>query len=245
MRILLAAPHRYPISAKTGSGFLPEADEGGFVVDYLTPPGSALEETDRLLQGIEQTLRDTPDVAAFTRRTASELGLFATQQNSGDILVRLKPRGSRRPSDEVINDLRDKFAEVAPQVEIEFVELLQDMIGDLEGAPTPIEVKVFGDDPAVLERIAGPVEERLSKIPGVVDVVGMRRGSPEVTWEVDPVAAARVGLSTTQVGDQLAASWLGEVPTELLLLDRRIPVRVRLTDGARLDPARLPETPIL
>src|SRR4029078_2572356 len=86
-----------------------------------------------------------------------------------------------------------KLQEAAPLVEVEFVQLLQDMLGDLEGNPTPIEVKVFGDDPAGLERIGEPIEERLSKVRGVVDVVGMRRGSPEVTWDIDPVAAARVG----------------------------------------------------
>jgi CzcA family heavy metal efflux pump len=231
--------------AMVGTGFLPKADEGGFVIDYLTPAGSALQDTDRQVRAMERVLTRTPEVASYSRRTGSELGLFATDQNSGDILVRLKPRSERhRSAEAIITDLRPKLQEAAPLVEVEFVQLLQDMLGDLEGNPTPVEVKIFGDDPAVLERIAGPVEERLSKIPGVVDVVGMRRGSPEVTWEVDPLAAARAGLSTTQLGNQLAASWLGEVPTELLLLDRRIPVRVRLTDGARLDPARLPETPI-
>jgi multidrug efflux pump subunit AcrB len=228
----------------TGSGFLPEADEGGFVVDYLTPAGSALEETDKLLQSIEQTLRDSPDVAAFTRRTASELGLFATQQNSGDILVRLKPRGTRRPSDEVINDLRDKFAEVAPQVEIEFVQLLQDMIGDLEGAPTPIEVKVFGDDPDTLEQISEQVEHVLEGVSGVVDIVGTERGTPETTWEIDPVAVGRLGMNVQQVSEQLSDAWLGDIQTELKLAERTIPVRVRYPDAYRLDPQQMAATPI-
>ena len=117
--------------SRTGSGFLPEADEGGFVIDYLSPAGSALEETDRLLQGVERILQETPDVAAFTRRTGSELGLFATQQNTGDILVRLKPRRDRRAAAEVIGDLRDKLTEAVPQLEFEFIHLLQDIIGDL------------------------------------------------------------------------------------------------------------------
>jgi len=127
-------------------------------------------------------------------------------------------------------------------VEIEFVQLLQDMLGDLEGAPTPIEVKIFGDDTDVLERLAASVEESLQKIDGVVDVVGMQRGNPEVTWAIDPVAASRFGITAEEVGAQLAASWLGNVPTDLRLLDRRIPVRVRLPDEVRLNPVRLPQT---
>ena len=226
-----------------GSGFLPQADEGGFVVDYLTPAGTALEETDRQLKNVEQVLLHTPEVAALQRRTGSELGLFATQQNTGDILVRLKPRGQRsRAAEEIISDLRDKLAEAAPGMEIEFVQLLQDMLGDLEGNPTPVEVKVFGDDADVLAELGGQMEEMLGTVAGVVDVVGVQSGSPEVTWQVDPAAAGRMGLSVEDVSQQISAAWLGEVATNYLSLDREIPVRVRYPDAIRLAPGRLGET---
>ena len=228
-----------------GTGFLPKADEGGFVVDYLTPAGSALEETDRLVRQMEKVISETPDVASYSRRTGSELGLFATAQNSGDILVRLKPRSQRsRSSAEIISDMRPKLQEAAPLTEIEFVQLLQDMLGDLEGAPNPIEVKIFGDDPEQLEKLAEPVEGILEKTDGVVDVVGMQRGNPELTWNIDPVAAGHVGMTIEQVADQMQAAWLGEVQTDLRLLDRRVPVRVRLDDRYRFDPAHLAETMI-
>ena len=139
-----------------GTGFLPPADEGGFVVDYLTPAGSALGETDRQVRAMEAVIAATPEVAAYSRRTGSELGLFATAQNTGDILVRLKPRAERDlTSEEVIAAMRPKLQEAAPLAEIEFVQLLQDMLGDLEGSPTPIEVKIFGDDINVLEDARG------------------------------------------------------------------------------------------
>src|SRR6185369_1886737 len=224
---------------RVGTGFLPEADEGGFVIDYLSPAGSALEETNTILQGVEQILQQTPDIAAFTRRTGSELGLFATQQNKGDVLVRLKPRGERRPAEEIISDLRDKLKEAAPRLDIEFVQLLQDMLGDLEGAPTPIEVKVFGDDPERLAEVAERVEPILTSVSGVVDVVGVERGNPEVEWRVDPTAAGRAGMTVEQVAAQLSAAWLGDTPTALRLLDRSIPVRVRYPDSERLNPWRL------
>ena len=226
-----------------GTGFLPPADEGGFVVDYLTPAGSALAETDRQVRAMEKVIAATPEVAAYSRRTGSELGLFATAQNTGDILVRLKPRGDRsRTSEEIISDMRPQLQEAAPLAEIEFVQLLQDMLGDLEGNPTPIEVKIFGDDPELLAMLSEPVRETLEKIDGVVDVVGMQRGNPEVTWEIDPVEAGRFGLTVEQVSTQLAAAWLGDVATDLRLLDRRVPVRVRLPDSWRFDPAKLPTT---
>jgi CzcA family heavy metal efflux pump len=228
---------------RVGTGFFPAADEGGFVLDYLTPAGSALAETDRQVRAIERVIADTPEVASYSRRTGSELGLFATAQNTGDVLVRLKPRNQRsRSSEEIISDVRRRVHEAAPLVDIEFVQLLQDMLGDLEGNPEPIEVKIFGDDPDRLADLAEPVEEMMNKVDGVVDVVGVQRGNPEVTWTVDPVAAGRYGLTVEQVSDQMAGNWLGEVATDLRLADRTIPVRVRLPDLFRFDPNRFPST---
>ena len=226
-----------------GTGFMPKADEGGFVIDVLTPAGSALAETDRQMRAIENVLLHTPEVAAFSRRTGAELGLFATAQNKSDVLVRLKPIGQRsRSAEDIIVDVRPKVHEAAPLADVEFVQLLQDQLGDLEGAPTPIDVKIFGDDPNRLAELAAPVEEMLGKITGVVDVVGMQKGNPEVTWQVDAVAAARLGLTVQAVSDQLAGAWLGDVSTQLRLPDRQVPVRVRLPDSFRLNPARLSDT---
>jgi CzcA family heavy metal efflux pump len=225
---------------RLGTGFLPEMDEGGFVIDYLTPAGTALQETDRLIKQIEKIVADTPEVAAFSRRTGSELGLFATQQNKGDVLVRLKARSARsRSADEIMSELREKVHEALPTLDVEFVQILQDMLGDLEGAPTPIEVKIFGDDPLVLQELAERVEPQLTSVSGVVDVVGVQRGNPEVEWRIDPTAAGRVGMTVEQVASQLSTAWLGETATALRLLDRSIPVRVRYPDRERLNPWHL------
>src|SRR5262249_12515762 len=126
--------------------------------------------------------------------------------------------------------------------DIEFVQILQDIIGDLEGAPTPIEVKIFGDDAEVLEKTSAAIEPLVSAVKGVVDLVGPRRGNPEVTWDVDPVAAGRMGLRVEEIWPEVPAGWLGEVGTELHLLDRSIPVRVRYPDAYRFDPERLART---
>ena len=158
------------------------------------------------------------------------------QQNKGDILVRLKPRGDRRSAEEVINELREKLTTSAPLLEIEFIELLQDMIGDLEGAPTPIELKVFGDDTEALADISERAETLLKGVDGVVDVVGVQRGGPETTWTVDKVTAGRLGLSVAQVSAELSNAWSGDVGTALQLADRTIPVRARYPDAVRFDP---------
>ncbi len=228
-----------------GSGFLPATDEGGFVIDYITPAGMALEETDARLKRVEAILSKTPEVATYVRRTGSELGMFATQLNSGDVLVRLKPRGQReRDAEEIIADLRDQLTKAVPDTEIEFVQLLQDMLGDLEGNPTPLEVKIFGDDQAQLGELSEQVEARLEKVAGVVDIVGLQEGGVESTWTVDPVAAARIGLTVEEVAAQLSSAWLGARSSDLRLYDRAIPVRVRFPDAQRFDPARLADTTV-
>jgi CzcA family heavy metal efflux pump len=228
-----------------GTGFLPAADEGGFVVDYITPAGMALEDTDARLKRIEAILTQTPEVATYVRRTGSELGMFATQMNSGDVLVRLKPRSQRRRSaDQIIDDLRGKITAAVPDTDIEFTQILQDMLGDLEGNPTPIEVKIFGDDQQQLNELSESIEGKLGKIRGVVDIVGLQEGGPEVTWQVDPVAAGRIGLSVSDVATQLSDAWLGDVATQLRLFDRTIPVRVRYPDSTRFNASRLSQTPI-
>jgi CzcA family heavy metal efflux pump len=218
------------------TGFLPDMDEGGFVVDYWTPTGTSLPETDRMIKRVEAVLQDTPEVAGFARRTGTELGLFATPQNSGDIVVRLKPRWDRkRTSEEVVDDLRGTFEKDMPGMTIEFVLLLQDMLGDLEGSPEPIEVKIFGDDLPTLARLADSVAEKMHKVDGVVDIVAPQRGNPEIDVRVDPTRAAKAGFTVDQVSSQLATGLLGNVPTAFRRGDRLIDVRVRFADQYRFN----------
>lgn len=190
------------------TGFLPEMDEGGYVLDYLAPPGTALSETDRIVRLIEDRIKRMPETAAFSRRTGAEMGFFTTVQNEGDILVKLKPRSERkRDVYEVMNDLRGQVTRNIPGIQIEFVQLLQDMIGDLEGEPQPVEIKVFGNDMNSLEGLAEELGPKIQKIPGIVDYKAIQKGNPEIVIHVDPVQAGRLGLSVEQVaqGERRAA----------------------------------------
>ena len=135
----------------SGTDLMPEMDEGGFTLDYWTPAGSSLAETNRMVAAMEQILKAIPEVESSSRRTGLELGLAAvTEANRGDILVKLKKDRSRA-IDDVIEDVRAKVAAQEPAVRVEFVQVLQDMIGDLTSAPEPVEIKLFSQDPALLE----------------------------------------------------------------------------------------------
>jgi CzcA family heavy metal efflux pump len=228
------------------TGFLPEMDEGGYVIDYWTPVGTSLPETDQMVRRIETVLQHTPEIAGFTRRTGTEMGMFATEQNRGDILVRLKPRDRReRDAEEIISDQRATFAAQLPGVTIEFVQLLQDMLGDLEGAPEPVEIKIFGDDMPTLQAIAARVGEKLKDVEGLVDLVLPRRGNPELEIRVDPTRAAKAGFTTQDVSAQLADGLLGDVATEVRRADRLIDLRVRYPDAYRFNPEWIREYPLV
>jgi len=228
------------------TGFLPEMDEGGFVVDYWTPPGTSLAETDKIVRGFEERLNKIPEVASFSRRTGAELGLYVTEQNRGDILVKMKPRSQRdRGTDEVINDLRSQIEQSAPGVIVEFPQILQDMIGDMEGSPEPVEVKLFGDDEATLEHIADQLGPRMEKIPGLVDYKAIQKGNPEIVFNVDPARAGRVGLSVEQVSQQVRAGLLGVTETSLRQTDRSIDIRVRFPDSLRFNYGGIRQFPIV
>jgi CzcA family heavy metal efflux pump len=229
-----------------GTGFLPEMDEGGFVLDYLTPPGTSLSETDSLVRQMEAAVDKLPEKSAYSRRTGAELGLFATEQNKGDILVKLKPRSQRdRSIEEVISDLRGQITKSLAGVDIEFVQILQDMLGDLEGSPQPVEIKIFGSSTEDLKRIADDIGPQIQKVNGIVDYKGPQRGNPELVVNVNPALAAHVGLTVAQVSDQLQAGLLGEASTDLRLSDRLIPIRVRYPDNFRGQENNIRQFPIV
>jgi len=223
------------------TGFLPEMDEGGFVLDYSLPVGSSLAETDAACRRIERVLLDTPEVAALSRRTGAELGFFVTEQFTGDMLVGLVPRVQRERSVfEVLDGLRERLAREVPQAEVEFVQVMQDTINDMAGNPDPIEVKLFGADYPTLQRAADEVERSIEHVPGIVDVKNhVSFGSPEISWRIDPEAAARRGFTTAEVADQLSMQLLGKVVTRIQEGERFVDVRVRYPDEwrvPRIDP---------
>ncbi|PYV54823.1 MAG: AcrB/AcrD/AcrF family protein, partial [Acidobacteria bacterium] len=170
----------------------------------------------------------------------------ATEQNKGDILVKLKPAGQRkRSAEEVIEDLREQITRSVPGVDVEFVQILQDMLGDLEGSPEPVEVKIFGSNSDELNKIADQLAPEIQKISGLVDFKGPRRGNPELLVNVDPVRASHAGLTVDQVSQQLRAGLLGDSSTELRRSDRLIPIRVRYPDDFRYQEQNIRQYPIL
>ena len=148
------------------SDFLPEFDEGGFVIDYRAPPGTSLTETSRLLARAEEIIRANPDVESYSRRLGTELGMFITEPYVGDFAVKLKSN-RKHSTDEVIAALRHTFNERFPAFRWEFPGILTDVIGDLQMTPNPVEIKLFSPDMKWLQQVAPRVEEEIKKIPAL------------------------------------------------------------------------------
>jgi CzcA family heavy metal efflux pump len=220
-----------------GSDLLPEMDEGGFVLDYIMPAGSSLAETNRVITHVEKMLRETPEVEGTSRRTGLQLGLAAvTEANTGDITVKLKDSRSRG-IDEVIEEVRVKIKAEEPALDVEFIQVLQDMIGDLTSAPEPVQIKLFAQDPALLADWAPKVADSIGKIKGVVDVlngIDNTISGPAVTFQINPGVTARAGFTPEEVALDAAAIVEGEpAPSPIVSNDRAYTLRVRFPARSR------------
>jgi len=234
-----------------GSGLLPAFDEGGFILDYVMPPGSSLQETNRVLNHVERIVRETPEVESTSRRTGLQLGVFpVTEPNTGDFTVRLKA-DRKRGIDEVISDIRDRVTKSEPALAVEFIQLLQDMIGDLEGAPQPVVVKLFSDNADLLKEWAPQVADALMKVQvkGKMPIVDIEDGienttsGPAIVFNVDPQKSTRAGFTVDDLSIVTAAIMDGKPAAQPVIVnDRPYTLRVRFPAANRVSLERMSNT---
>jgi multidrug efflux pump subunit AcrB len=209
------------------SGFMPKMDEGGFVLDYKAQPGASLADTDRLLRQVEQIVTATPEVASYSRRTGVQLGGGLTEPDEGDYFIRLKG-GSRRSIDAIMADMRAQIEARVPGLQVDLIQLMEDLIGDLTAVPQPIEVKLFSDDPNLLHASATRVAGALGHVSGVVEIVdGMRVAGDGLIVRIRPGALAQQGLDADSVASQIEALIGGATATRIRAGEMLLDVRVR------------------
>jgi len=251
MRRLLAAPLLVLIfliplivggflGFKNGAtGFMPVMDEGGFILDYLSPPGTSLFETDRLLRRVETILQSTPEVLTYSRRTGLQLGGGISEANIGDFFVRLKPQ-PRRPIEEIMDEVRTKVEGTVPGLQIEILQLMEDLIGDLTSVPQPIEIKLYSDDEKSLEKTASSVADAISKVNGVIEVNnGIIPAGDALNIEVDRVKAALEGMDPDAITKAVNDFLSGTVTTTIQSGPKVIGVRTWIPEGDRKTEADL------
>lgn len=220
-----------------GSDLLPEMDEGGFIVDYIMPAGSSLTETNRVMEHLDRILHAIPEVESTSRRTGLQMGLAAvTEANYGDFTVKLKSKRSRG-IDEVIADARAEIKKTEPELDVEYTQVLQDMINDLSNAPEPIQIKLFATDPALLSTVAPRVADAIEKIPGVVSVengIENTLSSPATNFQIDPTVAGKMGFTPQEIAEDATSILDGVTTTDPLIANGRpYTVRVRLGEETR------------
>ncbi len=226
------------------SEFLPPMDEGGFVIDYRTPPGTSLSETSRQLIQAETILRSLPEVESYSRRTGARLALAIAEPNTGDFLVKLR-RDRQRSTEDVISDLRSRFFVALPGVEFEFPGILGDLIGDLMWAPKPIEIKLYSTDSEFLKTEAPKIEAKLKEISGVVDTFdGLTYAGTSLRLRVRPVDAQRLGFTAEDVAVAVSTAMLGTPSSTVLEGDRLVTIRVKVDPAWTSQIERLRELPL-
>lgn len=210
----------------TGSGFMPSMDEGGFILDYRAPPGTSLAETERLLVGVEQILKNTPAVQTYSLRTGLQLGGGITETNQGDFFIRLKPF-PRPPIEAVMNGVRQRIERQEPGLKIEMAQLMEDLIGDLTAVPQPVEIKIFSDNGSLLRSLGPRVAQAISRVPGVVDVRdGVVLAGDALEIKINRAEAALQGVDPAWLTQTLRDYLSGSVATEVQRGPRMIGVRV-------------------
>jgi len=210
------------------TGFLPEMDEGSIVLDYSSPPGTSLEETDRMLREIEKIITKQPEVETYSRRTGTQMGFFITEPNRGDYLIQLHKKRDKT-TDEVISELRKKIAVSQPVLaeKIEFGQVITDMLGDLTTSVEPIQIKVFGDDPKKLHDLSKQIADATSAVKGAADVFdGVVIAGPSVSIEPYYNKIAQYNITPANLQFQLQTSLEGNIIGNILEREQLSPIRM-------------------
>ena len=232
------------IIPRLATGFLPDMDEGAIVLDYNSPPGTSIEETDRMLRQAEKLIVKVPEVASYSRRTGTQMGFFITEPNRGDYLIRLKTE-RKRNTEEVIADIRQRIQATQPALKIDFGQVIGDMLGDLMSTVQPIEIKVFGPDATKRYALANQVTGVVEKVAGTADVFnGIVRMGPSVDVRPDPRRLAQFGLTATDFQTQLQTQLVGTTAGNVLEGEQLLNIRLRYPNAAQATLAQMRGEPV-
>ena len=224
---------------RVGSGFMPTMDEGGFVLDYHTEPGTSISETDRLMKQVEAIVSANPNVATYSRRTGAGLGGDLNEPNRGDFFVRLKS-GKREPIETVMEEIRSKLETDVPGVSIELAQLMEDLIGDLTSVPQPVQIKIYSDDQSTLNSSARQVAEAIGKVQGVVDVNdGINPAGDALELHIRPDAAAAEGMDPQSIAQAVSDMVQGNIATQFQNGPKTVAIRVRVAGALALTDTQL------
>lgn len=220
---------------KLQTGFLPEMDEGSIVLDYVSPPGTSLEETDRILKEVEKLIVKVPEIEAYSRRTGTQMGFFITEPNDGDYLIQLKKK-RHKTTNQVIDELRQKIESTQPALRVDFGQVIGDMLGDLMSSVQPVEIKIFGDDPAKLKELSKQASEIVTSIKGTADVFdGIVIAGPSISIQPDYSKLAQFGITPVNLQYQLQTALEGNIVGNIFEKEQYSLVRLIYPNSRKLN----------
>ena len=223
----------YILPGKMPTGFLPEMDEGGIVLDFNSPPGTTLEETDRMLKEVDKIIQQQPEVANFSRRLGTQMGFFITEPNRGDYLIQLKKKRGLT-TDEVSAELRQKIEATLPQLKVDFGQVIGDMLGDLMSSVQPIEIKLYGDNTQKLQDLSQQIAEIVTNVKGTADVFnGITVAGPEIMVEPDVAKLAQFNVTPADFQFQLQTQLEGNVISTIMEKEQMINIRMLYPNAQR------------
>ncbi|WP_407275762.1 efflux RND transporter permease subunit [Halothiobacillus sp. DCM-1] len=220
------------------TGFMPEMNEGGFVLDYQTRPGQSLTETNRELMQVEALIRALPEVDTLTRRTGAQLGGGLTEANQGDLFIQLKsPDQQSQVMDRIARDIADKVPGVTV---LDINQPMGDLIGDLAGSPRPVVIRLFGESQQELQALAPKVAAAIQSIAGIREVQnGLVIAGDALEFHIDREKAALADLTPGSIVQQLQTLLGGTVATRIAQGEQEVGVRVITPESLRHNPQAL------
>ncbi|MCX6232110.1 MAG: efflux RND transporter permease subunit [Bacteroidetes bacterium] len=220
------------ISQRLETGFLPEMDEGSIVLDYTSPPGTSLQETNNILNQVEKIFPSIPEIETYSRRTGTQMGFFITEPNYGDYLIQLK-KNRKRSTNDVIAELRNKINNSQPALKIDFGQVIGDMLGDLMSSTQPVEIKVYGDNQKILQQLAKEIAQHIAKVEGVADIFnGITIAGPSVSFEPDYQKLAQFGITITDFQNQLQTQLEGNIIGQIYEKEQLTAIRMIYPNAA-------------
>jgi len=208
------------------TGFLPEWDEGAFVMNYKALPGTSLQETNRLAVQLENIMKNYPDIEAYSRRTGRGIA-HRHPANEGDYLISLK-ENHNRSTFEIMNDLNKNATAQIPGLYLDFVQVLPDRLKDLAGEEKPIDILIFGNDNKVLQKTALEIYKNLKPVKGLVGLTpGELPSEPEFNINVNHEKAAQLGFHPGDAQRLIETAIWGRLSTYIKQGMRLVGVRLR------------------
>ena len=230
-----------------GTEFMPELDEGALLIQTVLPGEASLEQVDKVNLQVEEVIRSSPGVAFVSRRSGrSEETEDPMPHVISDVLVQLKPPADRDDTDTVADGIREALEDV-PGVAALFTTPLGMRIDEgLGGTPAELSIRVFGPDLSVLSRVAQRIGAIAGRVEGVTDLrVEEASGSPQLQVRVNREAAARVGLTASEVSEAVRVALGGEVVSEFWQGQRNYGIQVRQAEPFRVDAAQIAALPLM